>query len=108
MGYTQINIGETDIVVNYNTILHIIKPIEIKKIITDLEINESKLPTDMTNTLTHQIETLIGKLETLIPHRHKRGLLNFIGTIHKWIYGTMDNQDRKEIENHLKTIDTNN
>lgn len=87
-----------------------INPQEIDNITTALEVNilKSKLSTDKTIILTNRIETVKSKLNTLIPHRHRRGLFNFVGTIHKWIYGTMDNDDRQEIEDHLKTIDTNN
>ena len=57
--------------------------------------------------LNLQIKTIKHKIETIIPHRHKRGLVYFRGTVFKWIFGTMNDNDRDEIEGHLKTVDIN-
>lgn len=109
-GYTEIKIGETDMVLNYDTVLHIINLQEIKNIIDQLEQNIITLRLDTTKTtiLHFEIKKLRSKLRTLIPHRHRRGVLNIIGTIQKWLYGTMDNEDRENIERHLNVIDINN
>lgn len=109
-GYTEIKLGQTDIILNYDTILHIINPQEIEDITTQLEENllNANIDTDKTIILEQQINTLKNKIKTLLPHRHRRGLFNFIGTAHKWLYGTMDNNDREEVENHLNIIDINN
>lgn len=110
LGYTQIKLGETDIVLNYDTLLHIINLPEIENIINQIEQNVliMKLSTDKTIILENEIKKLKSKLKTIIPHRHRRAPFNFIGTIQKWLYGTMDNQDREEISGHLNTIDINN
>lgn len=109
-GYTEIKLGKAEVVINYNIILHIVNPAEIKNIIDQLETNLLKIELDpiKKSTLQHEIRALKTKLKVLVPHRYERGLFNFIGTIHKWLYGTMDNQDREEIESHLSIIDTNN
>lgn len=109
-GYTEIGLGKVDVVKDYNTILHIVNPLEIETIINALESNIYllKFESEQNTTLIQQLGVLRSKTKTLIPHRHKRGLFNFLGTAHKWIYGTMDDEDRKEIEGHLETIDINN
>lgn len=47
-------------------------------------------------------------IKTITSHRHKRGLINIGGKIANWLFGTMDNDDKTEIENHLNLIDLNN
>lgn len=108
-GYTQIKLQNVDIVWNYDTVFHIVNIDELE-IITNLfeaNINASSLTEDKKLVLEHDLRVIRNKLKTLIPHRQKRGLLNFIGTAHKWLYGTMDNNDREEIEKHLNVIDIN-
>lgn len=38
----------------------------------------------------------------------KRGLINTAGTVYKWLFGLMDEEDRTDISEHLSIIDTNN
>lgn len=40
--------------------------------------------------------------------RSKRGLVNAVGTLSNWLFGTMDDKDRIEIQKHLNTVDKNN
>lgn len=110
MGFAEIKLGKVDIVLNHNIVFHIINPLEIEKIVDQLEANALNLQfkTPKRITLEHEIRNIRNKIKTLIPHRHKRGLFNFVGTIHKWLYGTMDSEDREEIERHLSSIDINN
>lgn len=98
-----------NIVLNHDTVIHIINTKELENIIDALEANIIKLNLDdvKAKTLEYELNSLRNKIKTLIPHRQKRGLFNFVGTIHKWLYGTMNEDDREEIESHLKTIDIN-
>lgn len=109
-GYVEINQGQIEIVKNYDIIFHDIIPKEIEKIIDQLETNihSMQFDDDKISVLHLEIKNLRSKLKTIVPHRQRRGLLNLIGTIHKWLYGTMDNEDRENIEQHLSVIDTNN
>lgn len=108
-GYSEVKLEEVSIIKKYDTILHIINPGEILSIIDSLEANIKELDLkDKAITLEYQLQTIRNKVQTIIPHREKRGLLNFVGTIYKWLYGTMDDSDRQEIEDHLNTIDRNN
>lgn len=108
-GYAEIKLEDVDVVKDYNTILHVIDPKEIADILTNLE-NNIKMSDleDRAIFLEHQIDSIRNKIQTLTPHKQKRGLFNFVGTIHKWLYGTMDDADRQELEQHLDVIDSNN
>lgn len=55
-----------------------------------------------------RITTTKNKIKTLLPYRRKRGLWNSAGTGFNWIFGTMDSEDRQDIESHLNVIDQNN
>lgn len=108
-GFAEIALEDVDITYSYNTILHIIDPREIQNIIEELEEN-TKVILDKNDKHFLNMELLKAKskLQTIIPTRHPRGLINFVGTGMKWLYGTMDDFDRTEIERHLHTIDNNN
>lgn len=108
-GYAEIKIEEVKIVKNYDTILHIVNPIEIINILDNLENNiELSNLQDKAIPLNFQVKSIRNKIQTLIPHRKKRGLINLVGTVSKWLFGTMDNDDKLEIEQHLNIIDANN
>ena len=108
-GFTEVNIGYVNMVKSYDTIVHIVNPQEIERIVDNLEfiIRNSDLG-DKVATLNHQITNIRNKIKTLIPHRQKRGLINLVGTINKWLWGTMDDNDTIDIEENFKVVDTNN
>lgn len=108
-GLAEVRLGEIQIIESYDIVLHIINPEEIKNVITALESNLIDLNLeDEKGVLTTELNSLKHMIQTLIPYRHKRGLINLVGTGFKWLYGTMDDNDRQNIEEHLKTIDENN
>lgn len=41
-------------------------------------------------------------------NRKKRGLINIVGTAQKWLFGTMDDEDRQMITQHVDEIRQNN
>lgn len=47
-------------------------------------------------------------IQTILPNRYKRGLLNIGGKAMNWLYRVMDSDDREEVEEHLKVINSNN
>lgn len=108
-GFTQIKLDDVEIITEYDIILHIINPKEIEVILTSMEnfLSDTKMINDKP-LLRNEIKRIKMKLHTIVPHRTKRGLINIIGTGLKWLSGTMDDNDRQDIENHLKTIDENN
>lgn len=109
-GYTIIKLDQIELPNNFETILHIIDPNEINKVIDELE--------ETLNLLTHEynhrkiilkeIDNIRNMVHTMLPYKQKRGLINIGGTIIKWVFGTMDNEDRQRIEEHILTIDKNN
>lgn len=109
-GFIEINRGKVEIVKHYDIIIHDINIQEIETIINQLRTNiiSLNLDADKTSILELEIRRIKTKLHTIVPHRQRRGLINFVGTIHKWLYGTMDNEDRDNIEKHLDIIDANN
>ncbi|XP_055390591.1 uncharacterized protein LOC129619374 [Condylostylus longicornis] len=100
LGYSEIKLDNVKLVKTYDTILHIVNIEEISNILNTFEAN-LKLANlnEKENTLQFQVQTIRTKLQTLVPHRQKRGLIDFVGTVHKWLYGTMDNTDRLDITN---------
>lgn len=110
-GYTIVQ--ETQILIpkTYNYSLHIIELDQIDKLIKGLKTSASLLPEVLSYSLIRDIDKLQYKLLTLgYEHqtKQKRGLINFLGKINKWIAGTMDDEDRQMINQHLEIIDTNN
>ena len=113
VGYTIIQDKITLIPMTYNYTLHIIDLVYIDKIIKQLIISSSHLPRDENKTLLKDLEKLLDKMTTLkfghitLANRRKRGLINFIGTINKWLTGTMDDEDRQLVNQHFENIEKN-
>ncbi|CAD7078749.1 unnamed protein product [Hermetia illucens] len=108
MGYVEIKTDEIELVSNFDIVLHIIHPKDILDLITKIELTINSIkPNINKNLATYQIESIKSYIRTLIPHKSKRGLINLGGTAMNWIFGTMDNDDRRNIEKHLTTIDQN-
>jgi len=40
-------------------------------------------------------------------NRERRGLIIVVGSSAKWLFGTMDDEDRIEVENHISTFKEN-
>lgn len=108
-GYTIIKTNEIELPKDFQIILHIINPTEILNLIDNIE-NNLNLLGNMENKeiIWDEMELIRNKVHTIIPSRYRRGLVDGGGTLLKWIFGTMDNKDKKEIEKHLSIIDINN
>jgi len=60
-----------------------------------------------------QIQYLVEKLNRemnglRIVRRTKRGLVNFMGTIYKYLFGTLDQEDKEELQQQIADISKNN
>lgn len=111
VGFTILQEKQMTIPTTYNYSLHVIDLNEIDDLIMSLTTSVTLFPDNMTNDLMFEISKLEDKFATLQSGHHtihKRGILNFLGTIDKWIKGTMDDNDRQTINNHLVNIDINN
>lgn len=107
-GYTIIKTNEIEIPKDFQIILHIIDPEEILNLVNHIEKNLPYINEQNKQVIQHELESLRNKIHTIIPHRHRRGLFNGIGTLTKWLFGTMDANDRTNIEKYLSTINMNN
>lgn len=103
-GFSVIKLGEKHLVEEYCSIVHLFNITKYEKYIGDLDSNVTELNDEF---LRHKIQHLRTSLKSLTPHRQKRGLINLFGTGMKYLYGTMDDEDRKEIEKTLQRIETN-
>lgn len=109
LGYTIINIDKVIIVSEYDIVLHKINPKEIMNVVAQFEEILKKIENKNYQKLMFQeIEKIKNKIRTFIPHRIKRGLINGMGSAMKWLYGTLDDEDRQNIEEHFKIVDENN
>jgi len=112
-GYQIIKLNEFPLIKNYSKIFHLINTTESENTINSIENNVFQI-FDKTNNplIIKQLEVQINKtrhnIKTLIPHRQKRGLMNFGGKIIKFLFGNLDEDDKTEITDHLKIIDSNN
>ncbi|CAD7077958.1 unnamed protein product [Hermetia illucens] len=107
-GYTVINMGTTDIIQDTNTILHIINTWELKQTIDAIEENINRLEIRNDPLIAKELEDILAKLKAIEPNpRHKRELINIIGTTNKWLFGTMHDDDRKEILDHIDILEKN-
>lgn len=92
--------GQKGYIVNtYNIVLHIINPKEIFQIINDMQNNIKRSgPGSKSESLGIQKEMI----RKNAPNRRKRVLMNFVGRTQKGLLGTMDVEDRQEVEEHLR------
>ncbi|GBP09998.1 hypothetical protein EVAR_70052_1 [Eumeta japonica] len=108
-GYIEINIGKAKIVRRYNYINHTINFKELEELVKGSRILVEKMDKTEFERIAHEdlleMETM---LKMLRPHRLKRGLINAGGSLLKFVWGTMDDEDRKIIEEHQRVIDENN
>lgn len=108
-GYTKIRMKEVDIVNDTDTILHIVNPGEMMQILNNLESNINLLNIKDKETLYPEVNLIKSKIRTISrSNRQKRGLINAVGRVQNWLFGTMDDSDREEILEHLKITDENN
>lgn len=109
-GYLEIKLQEVEIVNQTNTVIHLIDINDINQILDQISENIKNLDIYNKNLLELEIDTIRIKVKTITPSsiRKKRGAINIIGSMYKWLFGTMDEEDREEILGHLETIDQNN
>ncbi len=113
-GYTIIQDKTSYIPNTYNYSLHIIDTVYLDKSIRELIITSSQIPNENDrDILNNELSNLITKMSTLkFGHntitRKRRGLINAIGTFNKWLTGTMDDEYRNLINQHLDNIENKN
>lgn len=96
-----------EIVKESDIILHIVNLNEIENILDQMKDNIVLMKTKNKEILQLELSDAKNKLENLIPkqNRQRSGLINGIGSMSKWLFGTMDDGVRQSIEKHLFKID---
>lgn len=107
-GFVEIKLEEVEMVHNFTTIIHVVELDAVQEVIDALAYNIKQLKSDNEGVLTGELTKITLKLHTIFANRQKRGLFNAIGTGLKWITGSMNDDDRVEIEEHFKISDENN
>ena len=109
-GYIRIKLNQIEIASNTDTILHIINPEEILKLLREFEINMDPLSLEYKSILGAEIKLVKSKVGAIMQQhsRKRRGLINVVGTIQRWLFGTMDDEDRENILNQMEVIEKNN
>lgn len=108
-GYVKIKLNKVDIVKDFAHIAHRINITKIEEVLNFVEINILKLkevnfPTDIFS----EIETIKSEIKSVTNHRQKRSLFDIGGNVLKFLFGTMDESDRKNIEEMLTINKENN
>lgn len=110
-GFINVKIKTVEIVNQTITVLHMINPNDFSTVIEDIESNMMNMKIPPNGLIEKQIQILKSRLKSINSLsrniRKKRGLLNIVGSAQKWLFGTMDNDDRTDILNHLDIITTN-
>ncbi|XP_058979929.1 uncharacterized protein LOC131803044 [Musca domestica] len=105
-GYAMIQLNDKMLIYDYIKILHIFNTTKYMDFLNELGEEVSHINDSF---LSHEIEHIHLRLKSIIPHqaRNRRGLINLFGTGLKYLYGTMDNNDREEIERQLQNLEKN-
>lgn len=107
-GFILIQTNELQLINHYDHIIHTINLTEYE---TNIQLIEKSMNKFLFNssTLYFYLHQLKNEYYTLIPHtRTKRGLLNIVGEGLKFLFGTMSQEDKKEIEEYLQINKENN
>lgn len=111
-GFTIIQTDIMTIPVTFNYTLHVVELNDLENLLISITQSISELNnTQWSAPLDLDVQKIQDKLLTLHTNPHsinKRGLFNAIGTINKWICGTMDDEDRQLVNEHFQITDTNN
>lgn len=109
-GFTIVKQDDIKIVTETDIVLHMIYPLEIIKIIDSIAINIQNLDIQNKDLIKTELQELTNKVKTITlkDKRTKRGLINVVGSASKWLFGTMVEEDRTKIEEHLKLVELNN
>lgn len=109
-GFVKLKLGDVTITNETDIILHLINPTEIIELVKNVSSNSAYLESEHRILLNEEVESILHKIRTLMPmnNRKKRGLINIVGTAQKWLFGTMDDEDRQMITQHVDEIRQNN
>uniref|UniRef100_A0A034WTS5 Retrovirus-related Env polyprotein from copia-like transposable element 17.6 n=1 Tax=Bactrocera dorsalis TaxID=27457 RepID=A0A034WTS5_BACDO len=110
-GFIDLQIRDQAIPKDSDIVLHIIDIQQLENIINAMTDNVILMKLENKEILQRELLDTRNKLLTLttVRDRNKRGLVNAIGSMSKWLFGTMDEDDRQNIQTYfLKTNDSIN
>lgn len=102
------NLGKVKIIKGYQRVLHKVDLEEVRANLIYIE-NVSiqlNLTDHLTDTFLYKLRIADNKLNSLYPKRHKRGLVNALGTVIKYVAGNPDQDDLELIQHNLGKIQT--
>ncbi|CAD7089016.1 unnamed protein product [Hermetia illucens] len=108
-GFMILHSDKVDIVSRSSLVVHIVNTTEILELLNNFKINVDRLDRGHKELLLNELKNLRHKVKTIIPNasREKRGLMNFVGDVSSWLFGTLTENDKQNIEKSLKRIDSN-
>lgn len=109
-GLLPMKLGTAKIILGHNNLIHIVRLEQYQETIDRIRqtlenfehVNEMK---DSLSTTRKKLDELDHKLHTLLPNRrHKRGLINGLGTLIKSITGNMDSNDALHLNEQIEFL----
>lgn len=107
-GFILLRTEALEMIDNYTNIVHAIRISAYSNALELIIENEALKNLSMDHTIINLIQEIKDKIfELSFRDREKRGLINLHGKFLKWIGGTMDDDDRVEIESKFNIVDKN-
>lgn len=107
-GFILLRTDNLEIINNYTNIIHPINISEYSQALNLIRNNDNFQFFSYDSIIIHLIDEIENKIYEFRPQeRKKRGLINLHGKFLKWIGGTMDDDDRTEIESKFNVVDKN-
>lgn len=108
-GFTEIHSGTTKLTTRYDYIIHVINLEDVEGVVKQFHHNLDTIGESPHQKIAKdQLNEMENELHTLLPRRKTRGLINAGGALMKFVFGTMDEEDRQNIEEHQKILGENN
>lgn len=123
--FLPLTLGVGKIIYNKHTFLHYINLesletqveqirhniIQIKKNTPEeFNINLRTILHNVRSEIDEKFNTLSYKFKNLVPYlktRSKRGIINGVGTVHKWLFGTLDAEDGQRYDDAINKLEHN-
>lgn len=108
-GFTELHTGTTLLVSRYDYIIHMIDLEDVEMIVEQFRHNLNIIGQSPHQIIAKsQLEEMEDAVHTLLPRRKPRGLVNAGGALMRFVFGTMDEDDRQNVEEHQRILTENN
>nr|XP_029717888.1 uncharacterized protein LOC115260739 [Aedes albopictus] len=107
-GLITINLHKVRIRTGYHRIIHKVDLNDVQSNLLYIEnvSNLLNLTDHLADTFLYKLNIAKNKLNSLYPKRHKRGLVNALGTVIKFVAGNPDNEDLELVQHNLEKIES--